>query len=73
MAGTPFRVSGSENLVHPLRQVARGFDVRRLVAGLLGDRPAMVARAIKSSHDRRPVRVAVEQFRARARRNRSCA
>src|SRR5213592_4066266 len=65
-------LSGSKNPVHPLRQVAGGFDVRRLVGGLLGDRPALIARAVQGSHDRGPVGVAVEQFGARARPGARC-
>src|SRR6185503_6424164 len=50
-----------KNPVHPLRQVAGTFDVSRLIGGLLGNCPAVVARAVQCVHDRRPVRVAVEQ------------
>src|SRR5437867_1390293 len=65
-------LSGSKNPVHPLRQVAGGFDVRRLVGGLLGDRPALITRAVQGSHDPGPVGVAVEQFGARARPGERC-
>src|SRR6185295_8450020 len=67
LAGDSADVSQSKNLVHALCQVTGGFEIGCLVAWLLGDRPAGVARAVQCVHHRRPVRVAVEQFWARAR------
>src|SRR4051812_15520472 len=47
---------GSKNLVHPLRQIPRGFDVGGLAGGLLGDPPTAVARAVQGAHHCWPVR-----------------
>ena len=60
------RVSRSKNLIHPLRQVAGRLGVGCLAGGLLGDRPALVAGAVQGVHHCRPVRFAIEQFRALA-------
>ena len=58
------RVSRSKNLIHPLRQVTGRLDIGCLAGGLLGDRPALVAVAVRGVHHCRPIRFAVEQFRA---------
>src|SRR6267143_819726 len=57
------RTSQSKNLVHPLRQVAGGFDVGCLVTGLLRNPPTLVTGAVQRSHHSGPVGATVEQFR----------
>src|SRR5258705_256751 len=54
--------SQREYPVHALCQVAGGFHVGGLVAGLFGDRPSGVASVVQGLHHRRPVGVALEQF-----------
>src|SRR5439155_26937992 len=58
------RVSRSKNLIHPLRQVAGRLEVGCLAGGFFRDRPALLPGAVQGVHHCRPVRFAVEQFRA---------
>src|SRR5438132_2628515 len=57
------RISQSKNLVHALREVAGGFDVGCLVAGLLRNPPTLVTGAVQRSDHSGPVGATVEQFR----------
>src|SRR5262249_50659032 len=55
-------LSGRENPIHPLSEIARSFDRRRLIARLLRDSPAAVSGTVQRLHNRRPVGAAIHQF-----------
>src|SRR5437899_5012842 len=68
----PSRFSRSKNLIHSVREVTGCLDVGCLAGGLLGDRPALVAGAVEGVHHCRPIRFAIEQFRALTPSTRGC-
>src|SRR5437870_4889111 len=58
---------------YPFARPGHGpFGVGCLAGGLLGDRPALVAGAVQGVHYCRPIRFAVEQFRALTPGTRGC-